>query len=102
MVAPMIVMLAAIFTTGGVIIFRPLTRRLGDLLQVMAQQRREIPPQEMERLRELLSSVEARLALLEERQNFTEALLADQRPRGMSLPSHGDRLAEPLPPPPGG
>ena len=77
-IAPMLVAIILILTVGGVVLLRPLSKRLGELLEAMARER-ERPQlgQEMERLREVLETMSGRLALLEERQDFTDALLAD-------------------------
>ena len=78
-IAPMIVMVTAILTTGGVLIFRPITKRLGSLLEVMTQQKLRaaaVDPAEQARIRELLTSIDSRLNLLEERQDFAEALMS--------------------------
>lgn len=76
-IGPMVVMVTAILTAGGVAIFRPVTRRLGTLLEVMASERR-LPDRaaEVAQLRELVNTLEARLSLMEERQDFAEALLS--------------------------
>lgn len=87
-IAPMVVALALILTTGGVIVLRPISKRLGDLLQVLAQQKRDLPPEhEIVRLREGMSRLEARLSLLEERQSFTDSLLAAGQRRPDALPA---------------
>jgi hypothetical protein len=78
-IAPMIVMVTAILTTGGVLIFRPITKRLGSLLEVMTHQKLRAAaadPAEQARIRELLTSIDSRLNLLEERQDFAEALIS--------------------------
>ena len=77
-IVAMIVMLAGIFTTGGVLIFRPLAKRLGVFLEVATQQRMRAPsdPNDAVRIRELLTSIDSRLSLLEERQDFAEALIS--------------------------
>lgn len=76
-IAPMLVLLTLILTTGGVILFRPLAKRLGDLLEIMAQQRRAVPESDdSARMREILENLDARVSLLEERQDFTDALLS--------------------------
>lgn len=76
-IAPMVVMVTGIVTTGGVLILRPITRRLGTLLEAMTAQKR-LPDRgaEIAQLRDVLTSIDARLALMEERQDFAEALLA--------------------------
>lgn len=42
-VGPMLVAATMILTTGGVLLLRPLTKRLGDLIEVLIQERREPP-----------------------------------------------------------
>jgi hypothetical protein len=79
-IAPMVIMLAVIFTAGGVLLFRPLTRRLGDLIEASIEAKRRRPEREAdERLRDALDSIDRRLSLLEERVNFQESLLAERR-----------------------
>ena len=86
--APVIVMVTAILTTGGVLIFRPLSKRLGALLEVMTAQKLKSmqgDPAEVTRIRELLTSIDGRLTLLEERQDFAEALSSAGEPRMLSI-----------------
>jgi hypothetical protein len=79
-IAPMLVLLTLILTTGGVILFRPLAKRLGDLLEIMAQQRRAVRENDAGvQMREVVETLNARIALLEERQDFTDALLSASR-----------------------
>lgn len=76
-VAPMVIGLTLIVVTGGVLVLRPLARRLGDYLEVLAAGRRaeqRLPPDR--RVLESLERVEERLRLLEERQDFTDAMLS--------------------------
>ncbi|HEX6746818.1 MAG TPA: hypothetical protein VF092_05930 [Longimicrobium sp.] len=73
------VMVTAIVTTGGVLILRPISKRLGALLEVMTQQKlraANADPQDVTRMRDLLVSIDSRLSLLEERQDFAEALIS--------------------------
>ena len=73
------VMATAIVTTGGVLIFRPISKRLGALLEVMTQQKlraANVDPHDTHRIRELLLSIDSRLTMLEERQDFAEALIS--------------------------
>jgi hypothetical protein len=80
--APMLVMIVGILTTGGVIVFRPLSKRLAELLHTMSQERlagRSGP--ENERLQATIAALEQRISLLEERQNFTESLLDRRLPQ---------------------
>lgn len=80
---PVIVMVTGIVTTGGVLVLRPISKRLGDLLEVMTRERR-LPDRgaEMAQLRDLMQSIDSRLSLIEERQDFAEAMLTSgERPR---------------------
>lgn len=75
--APMIVVVVFILTAGGVLILRPIAKRLGVLLEAMARERTRRPSDDMLRLREEVETLRARLQLLEERQDFTEGLIGD-------------------------
>ena len=91
--APALVAIVLILTTGGVAILRPISKRAGELLEVMARERRQ-PRQaaaDTQRMVDLMESLHARLERLEERQDFTDSLLAAgregrtlQRPRSES------------------
>jgi hypothetical protein len=73
------VFVTAIIVTGGVLILRPISKRLGALLEVMTQQKLRAAnsdPHDAVRIRELLSSIDGRLTMLEERQDFAEALIS--------------------------
>lgn len=74
-VAPMIVAIVLFLTVGGVIILRPIAKRIGDLLEVYAREREGGMEVEMRQMRELLESMNGRLHLMEERQDFTDRLL---------------------------
>ena len=87
---PTIVMVTAILTCGGVLIFRPISRRLGALLDVMTQQKMKAgaaEPGVSARIRELLVSIDSRLTLLEERQDFAEALMSAGDTKLLSIQS---------------
>jgi len=89
-IGPMVVMVTAILTTGGVLIFRPITKRLGSLLEVMTAQKlraASADPNDAARIRELLTSIDGRLNLLEERQDFAEALISAEDPRVLTVRS---------------
>jgi hypothetical protein len=81
--APMIATVTLIVTTGGVILLRPLSKRLAELLHAMTQEKLS-PTQEKElaQLRAHSATMESRLALVEERLAFTEALLESKRRPG--------------------
>ncbi len=86
--APMLVIIVLTLTIGAVTLLKPLSKKLGDLLEAMAQERKK--PQldnEVEHIRELLDTMSGRLSLLEERQDFTDALMND--PERMRLRSGG-------------
>ncbi len=79
-VAPMLVAIILILTVGGVTLLRPLSKRLGDLLEVMADEKRNPSlGEDLSQIRAHLDTMNSRLALLEERQDFQEKLLADPR-----------------------
>jgi hypothetical protein len=83
-IAPMIVMVTGILTAGGVILFWPLSRRIGELLHAMAQERLSPPgygDRDTARLADALQRIDSRLSLLEDRQGFTESLLDRQSAR---------------------
>lgn len=75
-VAPMIVSVVFIVTTGGVLLLRPIAKRLGDILEIMAREKQEGLQNDVGHIRDLLETMNARLQLLEERQDFTERLLS--------------------------
>ena len=82
-VAPMVLGVTFFVITGAVILFRPITKRLGTYLEVLASERRSTqpPPQIDEaRLANVLDSLDQRMHRLEERQAFTDALLAGRKP----------------------
>lgn len=75
-IAPMIVALTLILSCAGVLIFRPLATRLGDLLEQMQQERRtRLDSGDLTRLTELLERLADRMDRMEERQEFAERLL---------------------------
>lgn len=98
-IGPMIFAIILTITIGGVILLKPIANKLGHLLEAMAKERSE--PQlgaELGHIRDLLETTNARLSLLEERQEFTESLLADPERRRQRL---AGRANSELPPDPG-
>lgn len=90
-IAPMIVAVTLILTTGGVVLLRPLAKRLGAYLDQATQEKvRGADPHQAqtdERLVQLLEAMDSRLGRLEERVNFTEAmLLSRSRAEAPTLP----------------
>jgi len=78
-IAPMLVTMTLILTVGGVVLLRPLAKRLGDLLELMVKQRRgELDNPVIERTEQLLESLSSRLSLVEERLDFTDRLLQER------------------------
>jgi hypothetical protein len=87
--APVIVLVTAIVTTGGVLILRPIAKRLGSLLEAMTQERLLRPAQpELGQIRELLTSIDGRLDQIEERQDFAEALISSADPKLLNQPGY--------------
>ena len=81
-IAPMIFAVILTLTIGGVILLKPIANKLGHLLEAMAKERSG--PQsgsELSHIRDLLETTNARLTLLEERQDFSDALLNDPERR---------------------
>ena len=90
-IAPMVVAVMFIVSTAAVVLLRPIIKRLGTYLEVLAEERRRALAQtpmdraDAARLTSAIDSLENRLALLEEHQDFTNRLLAE-RPEARSLP----------------
>lgn len=87
-IAPMIVMCTAIITAGGVLILRPISKRLGSYLDAATQARlRPSAEADLARIHEVLSSIDGRLNQIEERQDFAEALISASDPKLLSIPA---------------
>ncbi|HEU0078026.1 MAG TPA: hypothetical protein VFQ76_10285 [Longimicrobiaceae bacterium] len=87
----MMVPITGILTFGTVMILRPITREMGGLLQAMTQERRlRAAPApaapDMTQLRDLLANIDSRLSLMEERQDFAEALISGGERRVIAAP----------------
>jgi len=86
--------IVAILAVAGVAIFRPLSKRLADLIDAYTKDR--LAGQEERRkvdgLREQLDGLDQRMSLLEERMAFTEDLVGREPPRSLQGP--GRRLDE--------
>jgi hypothetical protein len=94
-VAPMIAAVTLFVVTGGVLILRPISKRLGAYLEVLAEDRRRAqmgPPPDESRVLNALENIERRMARLEERQAFTDALLAGRKPSELPSRSEVDRV----------
>lgn len=64
-----------ILTAGGVILLQPVMTRLGALLDALALRKTRAPDEENRRLRNRVETMNERLALMEERLDFTERLI---------------------------
>jgi hypothetical protein len=67
---------------AAVLILRPLTKRLGGLLEAMTRDRTKVPVQDQtsERTIALLEHISRRIDLMEERLDFTERLVSTRSP----------------------
>lgn len=78
-VAPMIVAVVMFITIGGIAILRPIAKHLGAYLEALTRQQMEGGQREdLTALREILETMNQRLTLMEERQDFTERLLQER------------------------
>ena len=86
LIAPLIMGIILILSIAGVILLLPIAKKLGGLLEAIAKEKSE--PQvgaELGHIRDLLETTNARLSLLEDRQDFTDALLQDPERRNLRL-----------------
>ena len=82
MVAPMIMSIVLFLTIGGVLVLRPIAKHLGAYLEALTRQHLESGPREdVSQLRDILDTMNQRLTLMEERQDFTERLLEERSRR---------------------
>jgi hypothetical protein len=81
-IAPMIVGVVFILTVGGVAILRPIAKRVSDLLELYARDRQSGIEGDVHQMRDLLETMNARLQLIEERQDFTERLMSPRAGEG--------------------
>lgn len=100
-IAPMIATVVLIVTVGGVLVLRPIAKRVADLLDVYARERQSGISGEVGQLRDILETMNARLQLLEERQDFTDRLLSPGRGQRESAGAQGpDEVSGERPPRP--
>ena len=76
LIASMITIVVLTLTVGGVVLLRPIAKRLGDLVELMLRDKQQGIESEVGRMTDLLETINARMVLMEERQDFTERLLA--------------------------
>jgi hypothetical protein len=81
----MVVAVTFIITGGLVVLLRPISRRLGSYLEVLAEHRRRqleqpqpVSRDDAARLMGLVESMDQRLSQLEESQAFTDKLLVER------------------------
>jgi hypothetical protein len=93
LLAPVIILVTVTLSTAGVLIFRPLAKRLGDLIEITGRRQSGEPRSEdIARLTNVVSSLADRLDHLEQRQDFADRILISMdRPAGESQA----RLREP-------
>jgi hypothetical protein len=93
-VAPMVMAVVLFLTAGGVILLRPISKRLGAYLEMLTEERRRSMQQGQQstdpRLLSALDNLDRRLGRLEERQDFTDDLLRG-REQQQKLGPHVDR-----------
>ncbi|MGH3927920.1 MAG: hypothetical protein ACRDTT_34510 [Pseudonocardiaceae bacterium] len=81
---------------AAVMILRPISSKLGGLLEAMARERHaphQVDTGEIARIRMLLENVAKRVELMEERLDFTERLLSTSRRTGVAGSLRSDPLA---------
>ena len=92
----MVMIMVVVATVGGVVLLLPVSRRLGALLEAMTRERQDSPQVRgaIARLRQSIDTLEDRLELLEEKQDFTEQLLGDRNRRRLRGPPDEEGPAE--------
>lgn len=81
-IAPMIFSSILVLSVAAVIILRPLSKRLGNVLERMQEQRSAPGSEELRRIARLLESLDDRVDRLEQRQDFTERMLSRSEGEG--------------------
>lgn len=76
-VAPLIFSMTLVLSIAGVLILRPLAKRLGDLIEATAHEKRvKARDEELARLTEIVDRLTDRIERIEDRQDFSERILA--------------------------
>lgn len=75
-IAPMIFSSVLVLSIAAVIILRPLSKRLGNVLERMQEQRSASDSDDLRRIARLLEGLDERVDRLEHRQDFTERMLS--------------------------
>ena len=92
-IGPMIVSVVLILTIGGVAVFRPLALKLSEVLAIYARERESGIEKDVGQIRDLLETMDARLQLMEDRQDFTDRLLTGGEGGGATGEEAGRRAA---------
>ena len=82
MVITLVFSLLMTVVIGGIILLRPLSKHLGQYFEAKANERKALgqrAPEDWDRLFATLEGLAARMDSMEERQDFTERLLASPR-----------------------
>jgi hypothetical protein len=89
--APVIFGMTLVLSTAAVFILRPLTKRLGELIETTSRNKQApLSSEDVAKLTDVVGRLADRMESLEERQDFSESILtALQEPRDKA------RLAEP-------
>jgi len=82
----MLVPIVFILSVTGIIILRPLSKRLGDLLELMVQDQRNSPSTGIEQVMRRLDSIEGKIARIE----GSRAIEKGVGPEGMPTLGAGD------------
>lgn len=80
-IGPMVVALVFIVTVGGVVLLRPVAKRFGALMDRMPPGSTASSQPEHRRLSDAIETMNERISLLEERQDFAERLIDEQSRR---------------------
>lgn len=87
--APMLVAIVGILTGGGVLILRPISKRVAEVLELYARDKQSGVHSEVSQIRDLLETMNARLQLMEDRQDFTERLIGSgEVPKQVAEPAN--------------
>ena len=80
-IAPMVASSVMFISIAAVLILRPLSSKLGDLLVMMRKEKlaESAGKAELQHIVNLIEKLDNRLALLEERQDFADRLLESRR-----------------------
>ncbi len=94
-IAPMVVAILLILSIAGVILLRPISKRLGDVLEAYAREKDSGTTRELRHIRELFETMDQRLRLMEERQDFTEKMLDAAPKERITAPAQDRRPDRP-------